>query len=66
MIRIVKEGKKIKFVCPRCGCEFNAETEDVSVWSTHRSEIGIFHKYQCTCPNCKQKCMGEEVVIDEF
>ncbi len=68
MIKIIKEGKKIKttykFICPRCGCEFHAETEDVSVWSTHTNEVGVFHKYRCTCPNCKQICIGVEGIIE--
>lgn len=55
MIKIIKEGKKLKKMkpiyaisCPHCGCVFECETSDFH--SMSRGMDGTFTVY---CPNCE-------------
>lgn len=57
MIKVIKHGQKeFNCVCPRCGCEFTYEYEDI-----HTEAIrGITYSYSSTsyivCPDCKYHC----------
>jgi hypothetical protein len=47
MIKIIKYGKKMRQICPRCECEFEFEKEDV-VWGNQRDPDNYI-----SCPCCK-------------
>jgi hypothetical protein len=47
MIKIIKYGKKMRQVCPRCECEFEFEREDVQ-WGNQRDPDNYIY-----CPCCK-------------
>lgn len=57
MIKVIKHGQKeFNCTCPRCGCEFTYEYEDI-----HTEAIrGITYNYSSTsyvvCPDCKHHC----------
>ena len=57
MIKVIKHGQKeFNCTCPRCGCEFTYEYEDI-----HTEAIrGITYSYSSTsyvvCPDCKHHC----------
>ena len=57
MIKVIKHGQKeFNCICPRCGCEFTYEYEDI-----HTEAIrGISYNYSSTsyvvCPDCKHHC----------
>jgi hypothetical protein len=57
MIKVIKHGQKeFNCACPRCGCEFTYEYEDI-----HTEAIkGITYSYSSTsyvvCPDCKYHC----------
>lgn len=57
MIKVVKHGQKeFNCTCPRCGCEFTYEYEDI-----HTETIkGITYSYSSTsyvvCPDCRYHC----------
>ena len=48
MIKIIKYGKKMRQICPRCECEFEFEKEDV-VWGNQRDPDNYI-----SCPCCKE------------
>lgn len=49
--KIIKPGlKKFRAICPKCGCEFEYELEDISVlWSV-------------TCPECHNSMLHPDQV----
>lgn len=67
-IKIIKRGKLLKspvrFICPRCGCVFNADGEDLSfdLDESGYSVVGIFC---ATCPTCKRRCAVLEWQLDD-
>ena len=55
MIKIIKEGKKLKkmkpiytITCPHCGCVFECETSDF-----HSMSRGLDGTFTVYCPNCE-------------
>ena len=54
MVKIIKYGKKMRKVCPRCGCEFEFEREDVQ-WGNQRDPDNYVK-----CP-----CCGKYIEISE-
>jgi ribosomal protein S27AE len=63
-IKIIKQGKLLKspvrFICPRCGCVFNADGESLSF---DPNDNGRFPKLvaRAECPTC-----GRCVVLREW
>lgn len=55
-MKIIKDGrlkdKTIKFVCPICGCEFEAEIMECVLTGINLSDF-----YLCDCPQCQTRCM---------
>ena len=65
MIKIIKEGKK-SFVetCPKCGCEFEYELEDVDASGAVRCpycEERIIHKSQAGGKRDDASVLGAEI-----
>lgn len=58
-IKIIKQGKLLKspvrFVCPRCGCVFNADGEDLGV-DLDESGCSVEPIVYATCPTCRRRC----------
>lgn len=55
MKKIIKHGKKVSsiFVCPVCGCEFEADSEDMTIVNEYM--------FFSTCPECgNTNVMNEE------
>lgn len=55
MIKIIKEGKKLRktkpiytITCPHCGCVFECEISDF-----HSMSRGLDGKFTVYCPNCE-------------
>lgn len=48
-MKITKHGKNIKkFVCPKCGCEFEMHIDECKAYIS--TALKIFHFY--ACPEC--------------
>ena len=58
-IKVIKQGRlpqsSVRFICPRCGCVFNADGEDLSV-SLDESGYSVEPIVCATCPTCKRRC----------
>lgn len=56
---IYKKGKpvtsSVKFMCKRCGCEFEASKDEYSAEFYRNTTI-----YACECPNCGRLVYKEE------
>ena len=57
MIEIIKEGPKKVIKCPKCGCVFSYEQEDV------KSEDYAYKSYReyVICPQCNQSVTLKQV-----
>ena len=56
-IKVIKEGKPVKFTktCPDCGCEFEYEQEDVNVdYSVFLTSYPGKYNTYVICPCCKK------------
>lgn len=65
MKTIIKEGKKeFTATCPRCGCEFKYELEDISFWSVQCPYCDYFisHKDQSEQDTAKRHNLGGTVI----
>ncbi len=54
-MRIIRQGvKTVKFICPECGCVFEADEDEYK-------DIGVVFKayiYKCKCPCCGEKVLS--------
>ena len=78
-MKILKKGKDMSitghmetFVCPVCGCEFEASEDEYwteSGWTVGASTIDINtysyrndEKMHCNCPQCHAKCFASRLI----
>lgn len=61
MIKILKHGLKAKkpkkfvrgkFACIYCGCEFEADADDVAETNFYSYECVVMTEYSAVCPEC--------------
>jgi hypothetical protein len=57
-VDIMKPAIKLKFVCSRCGTEFNAPKYKCESYQTGMNEF----EYTFSCPECHDRCYSHEEV----
>ena len=51
MIKIIKEGARKIAKCPKCGCEFSYEEEDINMLpNDRRNSVTLY----INCPQCRK------------
>lgn len=62
-IKIIKQGKLLKspvrFICPRCGCVFDADDKDLYIDIDERG-YSVERDVCAKCPTCERVCRVRE------